>query len=296
MVKRKALGRGLGALIPEAPASPEAASGRLLDLDIGQIAPNPNQPRKTFDEESLNDLAESIRAQGIVQPLVVRRVGKEYQIVVGERRWRAAQKAGLLKVPALLFDTDDEATLELALIENIHREDLNPIEEANAYQVLIERLGLTQEEVAERVGRKRSTVTNTLRLLRLHDDVKGRLLSGEIDMGHARALLAVEDSFRQRELCAIVVKRGLNVRQVEQLVRRDQKSPKKAASPAPLPGKDIFIRDAEERLGRSLEAPVNITPRRKGGRIEITYFSDTDLQRLFERLNGGAGSKRVPTS
>ena len=295
MAKRKALGRGLGALIPEVPAAMEAAAGRLLELDIGQIDPNPSQPRKKFDEEALSELAESIRAQGIVQPLVVRRAGERYQIIVGERRWRAAQKAGLLKVPALLNDTDDQSVLELALIENVHREDLNPIEEASAYQMLIDRLGLTQEEVADRVGRKRSTVANTLRLLRLHDDVKGRLIAGDIDMGHARALLAVDDPFRQRELCAVVIERGLNVRQVEQLVRRAQKAEKKPAQSPSSPGKDVFTRDAEERLGRSLGAPVIIKPRRKGGKIEITYFSDDDLQRLFEQLTGGDGNKRVPT-
>ena len=295
MAKRKALGRGLGALIPEVPAAMEAAAGRLLELDIGQIDPNPSQPRKKFDEEALSELAESIRAQGIVQPLVVRRAGERYQIIVGERRWRAAQKAGLLKVPALLNDTDDQSVLELALIENVHREDLNPIEEASAYQMLIDRLGLTQEEVADRVGRKRSTVANTLRLLRLHDDVKGRLIAGDIDMGHARALLAVDDPFRQRELCAVVIERGLNVRQVEQLVRRAQKAEKKPAQSPSSPGKDVFTRDAEERLGRSLGAPVIIKPRRKGGKIEITYFSDDDLQRLFEQLTGGDGNKRAPT-
>ena len=287
MAKRKALGRGLGALIPDVQQPKGEGSGVLLELDLDMVSPNPEQPRKSFDAEALAELAESIKAQGVVQPLVVRRKGAKYEIVVGERRWRAAQLAGLRKVPALVQDTDDDAMLEIALVENIHRADLNPIEEANAYRMLMERFGLTQEEVAGKVGRKRSTVANTLRLLRLHDDVKSRLAAGEIDMGHARALLAVEDRFRQRELCEEVVRKGLNVRQVEGLVRRELKSG--TAPPKSEAAKDVFIRDAEDRLSRSLGAPVVIKRGRKGGRIEIAYFSDDDLQRLFDCLLGAAG-------
>jgi ParB family chromosome partitioning protein len=286
--KRKALGKGLGALIPQARKDTEVREGILLEVDIDLLSPNPDQPRRAFGRESIAELAESIKTQGIVQPLVVRRVGEGYQIIVGERRWRAAQEAGLRKVPALLHDTDDAAALEIALVENVHREDLNPIEEAHAYKMLVERLGLTQEEVADRVGRKRSTVANTLRLLRLHDDVKGHLLAGKIDMGHARALLPVEDPFRQRELCEEVVRRGLNVRQVEGLVRRELKGKGKPAAPKPV--KDVFLRDAEERLSRRLEAPVKIKPGKRGGKIEVSYFSDADLQRLFEKLSGAVDS------
>ncbi|HUX06902.1 MAG TPA: ParB/RepB/Spo0J family partition protein [Acidobacteriota bacterium] len=286
--KRKALGKGIGALIPESRLTPEEAGGKLLEIDIGRISPNPGQPRKSFDDDSLRELADSIIAQGIIQPIVVRVSGHDYQIVVGERRWRAAQLAGLRKVPALLHDTDDAAALEIALVENIHREDLNPVEEANAYKMLINRLGMTQDEVAERVGRKRSTIANTLRLLKLHDDVKNLLAAGEIDMGHARALLAVDDPFRQRELCDEVIRKGLNVRQVEFLVRRELKpggSKKKSEK-----RKDVFLRDAGERLSRRLEAPVTIKPGSRGGRIEISYFSEDDLQRLFETLMGAAGT------
>jgi ParB family chromosome partitioning protein len=284
MVKRKALGKGIGALIPEGSLASATAEGRLLEIDLDLIEPNPNQPRKSFSEDSLRELADSIKAQGIVQPLVVRKEGAVYQLIVGERRWRAAQIAGLRKVPALLHDTDDAAALEIALVENVHREDLNPIEEANAYRMLIERLGLTQEGVADRVGRKRSTVTNTLRLLRLHDDVKGRLLSGEIDMGHARALLAVEDPYRQRELCERVVLKGLNVRQVERLVRSELKSAR--GKPAKEAKRNVFVLDIEERLSHRLEAPTHIRHGRKGGKIEIFYFSEDDLQRLFDLLMG----------
>jgi ParB family chromosome partitioning protein len=284
MAKRRALGKGIGALIPEGSLSTAAAGARLLEIDIERIMPNPNQPRKRFNEEALRELADSIGAQGIVQPLVVRKVGEDFQIIVGERRWRAAQLAGLRKVPALLHDTDDAEALEMALVENIHREDLNPVEEASAYRMLVERLGLTQEEVAERVGRKRATVANTLRLLKLHDDVKDRLAAGEIDMGHARALLAIEDTFRQRELCERVIRGGLNVRQVERLVRAELKSAKPRSRPKPEP--DVFLRDAEERLSQHLGAPTRIRSSRKGGRVEISYFSEDDLQRLFEMLMG----------
>ncbi len=286
IAKRKALGKGIGALIPESRQAAEEGGGKLLEIDIDRISPNPNQPRKSFDDDSLQELAASIKAKGIIQPIVVRISGGGYRIIVGERRWRAAQLAGLRKVPALLHDTDDAAALEIALVENVHREDLNPIEEASAYKMLIDRLGLTQEMVAERVGRKRSTVANMLRLLNLHDDVKNRLVAGEIDMGHARALLAVDDQFRQRELCNEVVRKGFSVRQVESLVRRELKP--RAATKKPVKSSDVFIRDAGERLSRRLEAPVNIKPGRKGGKIEISYFSEADLQRLFDALMGDA--------
>jgi len=290
MAKRKALGKGLGALIPE--VAPSGDEGRLLEIDLDLISPNPDQPRQRFGEESLRELAASIRSVGVVQPLVVRRAGEGYQIVIGERRWRAAQTAGLRRVPALLHDTDDGAALELALVENLHREDLNPLEEASAYRMLVERLGLTQEEVAERVGRKRSTVANTLRLLRLHDDVKGRLAAGAIEMGHARAMLALEEPTAQRDLCREVVRRGLSVRQVEKKVREIQigaggKGVEGAAGGRrAAPPVDAFIADAERRLSRSIEAPVTIRPGKKGGTITISYASDDDLQRLFELLLG----------
>jgi ParB family chromosome partitioning protein len=278
MAKRKALGKGLDALIPR--VRPTDDKGRVLQVDIDQIEPSPSQPRRRFGEESLKELADSIRQKGILHPLLVRRLGVGYQLVVGERRWRAAQVAGLRTVPALLHDTDDTDSLELALVENIHREDLNPLEEARAYQMMVERLGLTQEQVASRVGRDRSTVANTLRLLRLHDDVKKSLLDGEIDMGHARAILALDDTIAQRELCKETVRLGLNVRQVERRVRSITGSER--ARPKPKP--DPFIRDAEERLSRSLQARVAIKKGARGGKIEIRFNSESELQRLFDLL------------
>jgi len=217
----------------------------------------------------------------VIQPILVRRAGDGYQIVVGERRWRAALKAGLSAIPAILHDTDDDKALEIALVENIHREDLNPLEEAKAYKLLIDRLGLTQDRVADRVGRNRTTVTNTIRLLRLQDDAKQYLLDGKIDMGHARAILALDDPKMQKDLCREVVKKGLNVRQVERRVRHLSGGRRKTAKPP----KDVFITDAEIRISESLESPVAIrTGRGGGGKIEISYFSVDDLQRLFERL------------
>lgn len=279
MAKRKALGKGLGALIPE--VAPTKEEGGVREIPMDQVSPNPHQPRRSFDDDSLAELADSIRAQGVIQPILLRRSGDGFQIVVGERRWRASQLAGLKSIPAILHDTDDANALELALVENIHREDLNPLEEANAYRMLIDRLGMTQERVAERVGRDRSTVANTLRLLRLHGDVKNLLLEGKIDMGHARALLSLDSAEAQRSLAAEVVKKGLNVRQVEGRVRRLLGGPPKT-SPTP---KDAFTADAERKISDALEAPVTIRAGRKGsGKIEISFFSGDDLQRLFDRL------------
>jgi ParB family chromosome partitioning protein len=281
MAKRKALGKGLGALIPE--VAPVDEKSGVLEIPMDQITPNPQQPRKQFNEETLAELAASIRSQGVVQPILVRRVGDGYQIVVGERRWRAAQMAGLRSVPAILHDTDDTNALELALVENIHREDLNPLEEARAYKMLVDRLGLTQDRVAERVGRNRSTVANTLRLLRLPDEAKERLLEGKIDMGHARALLSLDNPEAQVQLCRETVKRGLNVRQVERRARQLIAGKRLIAKPP----RDLFVIDAERRISDSLEAPVAIKPGRGGGgKIEIFYFSVDDLQRLFDRLTG----------
>jgi ParB family transcriptional regulator, chromosome partitioning protein len=279
MTKRKALGKGLGALIPR--VTPEDQRDRVHRVDISQIKPNPDQPRKRFDGESLDELAASIRKQGILQPLVVRKHGADYQIIVGERRWRAAQRAGLEQVPVLVYETDDAHMTILALVENIQREDLNPLEEARAYQLMIDNLGLTQEQVAEGVGKSRATVTNTLRLLKLHDDVKKRLLNNEIEMGHARALLSLSDTIAQRELCREVIRAGMTVRQVEARVKKMQKPGRKQNAPRK---RDPFVRDAEERLARSLQAPVQIKQGRKGGKIEIKYSSGDDLQRLFDVL------------
>jgi ParB family chromosome partitioning protein len=280
MIKRKALGKGLGALIPK--VTPEDQRGRIHQIDISQISPNPSQPRSIFDESALDELTASITEHGLLQPLVLRKYGTGYQIVIGERRWRAAQAAGLRTVPALLSESNDNAMLELALVENIQREDLNVLEEARAYQMMMDRFKLTQEQVAQKVGKNRSTVANTVRLLKLHDDVKKHILNSTIEMGHARAILSLNDPIAQRELCEETVKKGLTVRQVERKARDFSRSKKKPQEKK----KDPFIQDAEDRLSTHLESKVKIKQSKRGGKIEILYTSERDLQRLFDLLTG----------
>ena len=287
--QKKALGRGLGALIPsrppaEAPPPPPRASNTgLATIAIGQISPNPFQPRKTFNEASIDELARSVREHGIVQPLVVTKIGdSRYRLIAGERRFRAAQKAGLAEVPVVIKETmGDSDTLQIALIENIQREDLNPIEEAYAYHQLHEEFGLTQEEIAKQVGKERSTVANFLRLMKLPDGVKKLLASGQLSMGHARAILAVESAKKQEQLAERVVRKNLNVRQTEVLAA--EKSPK---SVEPEKEKDIFTRDAEEKLARTLRCKVEIDRKRRGGVIRVRFGSEDELIRLVDEMMG----------
>jgi ParB family transcriptional regulator, chromosome partitioning protein len=282
MNQKKVLGRGLGALIPGKPDQPHQAPG-LLHVALDQISPNPYQPRKTFNEASIEELARSVREHGIVQPLVVTRAGDRFKLIAGERRLRAARKAGLQTVPVVIKDNLREGgALEIALIENIQREDLNPIEEASAYHQLHEEFGLTQEEISKRVGKERSTVANVLRLLKLPDSVKKLLASGQLSMGHARALLAVESPKKQEQLAERVVKRNLNVRQTEMLTA--EKSPKQTEKKEKE--KDVFTRDAEERLTRTLRTKVDIDRRRRGGIIHIRFSSEDDLIRIYDDLMG----------
>jgi ParB family transcriptional regulator, chromosome partitioning protein len=284
--QKKVLGRGLGALIPTRPVEqppPPPAPG-LMHLPIESIAPNPYQPRKTFNEASIEELARSVREHGIVQPLVVTRSGEnKYKLIAGERRYRAAQKAGLTSVPVVVKEDMSEGdALQIALIENIQREDLNPIEEALAYHQLHEEFGLTQEEISKRVGKERSTVANFLRLLKLPDNVKKLLASGQLSMGHARAILAVESPKKQEQLADRVVKRNLNVRQTEMLA--SESSP--AAVEKKEKPKDVFTADAEEKLQRTLRTKVEIDRRRRGGMIHIRFASEEDLIRLVDDLMG----------
>ena len=285
--QKKALGRGLGALIPsrpiEAPAAPAgSASGPgLANVPLDQISPNPYQPRKTFNDASIEELSRSVKEHGIIQPLVVTKTGdNKYRLIAGERRFRAAQKAGLSTVPVVIKETmTDGDVLQVALIENIQREDLNPIEEAYAYHQLHEEFQLTQEEISKRVGKERSTVANFLRLLKLPDPVKKLLAAGQLSMGHARAILAVESAKKQEQLAERVVKRNLNVRQTEMLAA--ESSPK---AEQPEKEKDIFTRDAEEKLARSLRSKVEIDRKRRGGVIHIRFGSEDELIRLVEEL------------
>ena len=280
--KRPALGRGLSALIPDMPAPPPAAAStdRSLEIDSDLLRPNKFQPRTQMDEERIEDLARSIRSNGIIQPIVVRKVEEGYEIIAGERRWRAAQRAGLLKVPVVVRDIPEERLLAVALIENIQREDLNPIEEAVAYRRLGDEFHLTQEQIADAVGKDRSSIANHVRLLRLPQEVRGNVASNALSMGHARALLALADEAAQLRVARDVVARNLSVRETEALV-------KKAAAPAPKkPEKtaDVHTRAAEDKLKLALGTRVHINRKGKGGRIEIEFANEEELQRLYELL------------
>ncbi|HMW00978.1 MAG TPA: ParB/RepB/Spo0J family partition protein [Acidobacteriota bacterium] len=277
---RKALGRGLSALLP----ANSYQGDDFLEIDIDRISPNAQQPRTTFREESLEELAQSIRANGVVQPILVRKHGLGYELVAGERRWRAAQRAGLHKIPAVVKDVPDEKLLELALIENIQREELNPIEEANAYQRLIQDFKLRQEDIARQVGKERSSIANMLRLLRLSPDVQQLVEDSRISMGHARAILSLEDETLQRQVAEDIIAKGLSVRETERIVRRlIDGPPQPTAQPKEA---DPNLKAAETKLQRTLNTKVRITTGAKGGRIEIDYYSDEDLDRIYHQLMG----------
>ncbi|PYQ52162.1 MAG: chromosome partitioning protein ParB [Acidobacteria bacterium] len=278
MNQKKALGRGLSALIPQK-AEPAAA---LAQIPLDRIALNPYQPRKAFDEKAIDELTRSVLEHGIVQPVVVTRTSdNRYRLIAGERRFRAAQRAGLPSLPAVIKDLLQESdALQIALIENIQREDLNPIEEANAYHQLHDDFGLTQEEISKRVGKERSTVANFLRLLKLPEPVKKLLATGELSMGHARALLSLDSAKKQEKLADRIVRSSLNVRQAEMLASGPTKK-KKREKP-----KDVFTRDAEEKLTKSLRTKVEINRRRRGGVIHIRFASEDDLMRIFDDLTG----------
>jgi ParB family chromosome partitioning protein len=282
--KRPALGRGLSALIPDtAPSTRPRDPSRPLEIDLDLLVPNPRQPRTSIDDGRLEELTQSIRTNGVIQPIVVRPVGGRYEIVAGERRWRAAQRAGLLKVPVYAREIPDEKLLEIALIENIQREDLNPIEEALAYRRLTDELQLSQEAIATAVGKDRATVANAMRLLRLPAELRHEVASGAISTGHARALLGLPDEASQRRLGREVVTRGLSVREVEALVRRETAPPSAAPS---TPRVDPNTRAAEDRMRLAIGTRVRIVRKGKGGRIEIDFADEDELQRVYEHITG----------
>ena len=274
---RKALGRGLSALLREV----ETASAGLEQVPVDLIDPNPFQPRSAFPEETLRELAESIRSSGVLQPILVRRVDGKYQLIAGERRLRAARMAGLQAVPAVIRDLGDRETLELAVTENVMREDLNPIEVAHAYDSLQERFQLSHEEIAARIGINRSTVSNTLRLLGLPEQIQNMVANGDVSAGHARALLGLQSADRQNELAQLIAKRGLSVRQVESIVASAQSAPEAQKVARKV---DPNTRAAALELERSLGTRVRIVGSENRGKIEISYFSGDDLQRLYELL------------
>jgi ParB family chromosome partitioning protein len=286
MEKRPALGKGLSALIPDAPEPPSAS----IEADIDLLAPNDFQPRVSVDDARLQELVQSIKANGIIQPIVVRRVGDRFQIIAGERRWRAAKLAGLLRVPIAVRDVADgqeQSLLEMALIENIQREDLNPIEEALAYKRLADQFQLKQEDIATAVGKDRASVANYVRLLRLPDEVRTEVASGRLSMGHARALLSLADEADQRRMARDVIARSLSVRETESLVKRIVESNTPSSAAATLKPADVHTRAAEDRLKLLLGTRVRIVRHGARGRIEIDFVSEEELIRIYEQLTEG---------
>ena len=309
--KRRALGRGLSALLPATPVNSDepdeqwknkvtripAARRTYFHAQIEEVVPSPGQPRKRFDEAALEELAESIRVHGIIQPIIVRarpeRDGGGFHLIAGERRWRAAQRAGLHEVPVVVQDVDSSEAFERALVENLQRADLNAIEEAEAFSRLVDELGYTQEQVAERVGKERSTVANSLRLLKLPASVRQLVEEGRLTMGHARSLLGLRSTTEIETVARKVVSKGLSVRATESLIRKQLRDP--ASNRAPIngsPKKSAAVRDLENRLTKSLGATVGLTEDKRGkqgkrgGTIEIRYLDLDDLDRLLEQLLG----------
>ena len=284
---RKVLGRGLSALIGEDTSN--STGEELLQIDLDLIEPNSEQPRTRFTETNLEELAQSIRANGLVQPIVVRRRGLKYQLVAGERRWRAAQIAGLQKIPAMVKEVADEKLLELALIENIQRQELNAIEEAKAYKKLIETVGLTQEMLAERVGKNRTVITTFMRLLKLPDDVQKLVEEEKITAGHGRALLMVDDADKQRRVARSIMEMSLSVRETEKAVKRLAKSESEVTEHKEVKPKiDANVKAAETKLRRRFSTQVSIVPDGKGtgGKISLEYYSESDLDRIFQIIMG----------
>ncbi len=277
---RKALGRGLNALLHTV----ETASTGLEDVSVEQIDPNPFQPRRAFSADKLKELADSIRASGVVQPVLLRRSGSRYQLIAGERRWRAAREAGLEAIPAVVREIGDRDALELALTENLLREDLNPLEAAHGYSALQNKHGLSHEEIAERLGLDRSTVTNTLRLLRLPAEVQQMVAESQISAGHARALLALDSAAAQVQLANLAVKQGLSVRQVENLAALRDSTPAKKPNADEQQKLDANLRAAVLEMERALGTRVKVRGGEKRGRIEISYFSADDLNRIYELI------------
>ena len=285
-MNRKALGKGINALIPDFEIGvPEpGVSGKqgviqTRELLIDEISPNRFQPRKYFDDDKLEELVTSISENGILQPVVVQKSETGYELVAGERRWRASKKAGLKKIPAMIREVSDTKALELAIIENIHRQDLNPIEEAEAYKRLAEEFSLTQEMIAEKVGKSRAAIANILRLLNLSRNIQENLISGKLSMGHARALLGLDNTGQMEAMCQEILKQGLTVRQTESKVNR-LKKPEILKLASSMKKKNIFIRDLEKELERKLGTKVEVSPKKNGGKLVVSYYSDDDLERI----------------
>jgi len=280
---RKALGKGLDALIPDMKPSVEVEEKQVINLSITDIKRNRYQPRAIFDDQKLKELTESIKQNGIIQPIIVRRLKDGFELIAGERRVRAARKAGHTTVPALVIDAEEEDVLALALVENIQRDDLNPLEHARAFKLLTNEFKMTQEQIAEKIGKDRTTITNYLRILSLPKKVKDLIAMGKLSFGHARALLSLDNSKAQQIIATDVVKKALSVRECEKLVARKKSS--KAELKTAAKGKDPYLLILENRLQQILGTRVKIVSRIKGGKIEIEYYSDDDLDRILIFFN-----------
>lgn len=281
--KKSALGKGLGALIPDVDNEINADEGKgILEVDINKVSPNEFQPRKNFDEEKLQELAKSIKENGIIQPIIVNKSGKFYNIIAGERRWRAARIAGLKTVPVIEKNLSEKEIMEISLIENLQREDLNPIEEAQAYKRLIEEFSLTQEEISIRIGKSRPVITNSLRLLKLDERVIQYLIEGTISEGHGRVIAGVESFEVQYEIAKRIIDDGLNVRQTEKLVKNINENKSKKVEKKKT---DIYIKEIEDKLKIVLGTKVTINSGNKKSKIEIEYYSKEDLERILDIFN-----------
>lgn len=290
--KKRGLGRGLNALINTGSDTEnnkentkENHEYKEVFINISLVEPNRNQPRKEFDKESLSELANSIKQYGILQPIIVQKNGDMYEIIAGERRWRAAKEAGLTEVPVIVRDYDKQKVMEISIIENIQRENLNPIEEAMAYQSLMEEYGLKHDELAERVSKNRSTITNSMRLLKLSNSIQQMIIDGKISTGHAKVLLSVEDINEQEKIAQELIDKSLSVRELEKLVKKHTK-PRKKKDDKDDKDYSLFYREYEDRLKDILGTKVQINTKDKNkGRIEIDYYSAAELERIVELLN-----------
>ncbi len=274
-MNKRRLGRGLSALIPDA----DEEDG-VREVELGLIKPNPYQPRTEFDDQKLEELARSIEEHGVIQPIIVRKKDGGYELVAGERRWRAAKKAGIRKIPAIVKEYSDGQMLEIALLENLQREDLNPIEEATAYKQLIEDLGITQETLSKRIGKSRSVIANSIRLLNLPEEIQNLLAKGKITTGHARALLSLDNEEEQKQMAQKILERDLTVREIEKLVKKPKKQNKLSKKTNPL------IIHLEDILKQFFGTKVKVRSGKNKGKIEIEYYSEEDLERILELVMG----------
>ena len=284
-MERRALGKGLSALIPEKTVEAGTHREEIIYVQSGQIKPNPFQPRENFDQSSIEELAQSIKEKGVIQPLLVRRRGDNYELIAGERRFRASNILGLKEIPVIVRDVSDQDSLELALIENIQREGLNPIEEAHAYQHLMDKFKVTQEKISEVLGKARVTITNTLRLLKLPHEIQEEMKKGRISFAHGRALLEVEDTNHQRKLVQDIISKGLSVRELENLIKSSR--PKLIKRKIGQGQREPLVAILEEQLQHALATKVRISKRKKRGHINIEFYSQEDLERIVNVIKGG---------